>query len=98
MTEPVLPVASYDGTHAAKDFIVSEAENLVKKRKTKKLMKKDKVEEMNMKNSMRSAANSSQGRHKYTRDSLIDLDNQILDITTGFEAELESLIGQSVVL
>merc|ERR1719239_1815234 len=93
VTEPVLPVASsYDGNHAAKDFIVSEAENLVKKRKTKKLMKKDKVEEMNLKNSMRSAANSNQGRHKYTRDSLIDLDNQILDITTGFEAELESLI------
>jgi len=99
VTEPVLPVASsYDGNHAAKDFIVSEAENLVKKRKTKKLMKKDKVEEMNLKNSMRSAANSNQGRHKYTRDSLIDLDNQILDITTGFEAELESLIGQSGVL
>merc|ERR1719234_136705 len=95
LTEPVLPLASsYDGNdHAAKDFIVSEAENLVKKRKTKKLMKKDKVEEMNLKNSMRSAANSNQGsRHKYTRDSLIDLDNQILDITTGFEAELESLI------
>ena len=101
LTEPVLPLASssYDGNHAAKDFIVSEAENLVKKRKTKKLMKKDKVEEMNLKNSMRSAANSNQGsRHKYTRDSLIDLDNQILDITTGFEAELESLIGQSGVL
>merc|ERR1719264_428452 len=93
VTEPVPPVASYDeGGHAAKDFIVTEAENLVKKRKTKKLMKKDKVEEMNLKNSMRSAANSNQGGHKYTRDSLIDLDNQILDITTGFEAELESLI------
>ena len=98
VTEPVLPAASYDGTHAAKDFIVSEAENLVKKRKTKKLMKKDKVEEMNLKNSMRSAANSNRGGHKYTRDSLIDLDNQIMDITTGFEAELESLIGQSGVL
>ena len=93
------PVASYDeGGHAAKDFIVTEAENLVKKRKTKKLMKKDKVEEMNLKNSMRSAANSNRGGHKYTRDSLIDLDNQIMDITTGFEAELESLIGQSCVL
>ena len=99
VTEPVPPVASYDeGGHAAKDFIVTEAENLVKKRKTKKLMKKDKVEEMNLKNSMRSAANSNRGGHKYTRDSLIDLDNQIMDITTGFEAELESLIGQSCVL
>ena len=99
VTEAVPPVSSsYEGNHAAKDFIVSEAENLVKKRKTKKLMKKDKVEEMNLKNSIRSAANASKGGQKYTRDSLIDLDNQIMDITTGFEAELESLIGQSSVL
>merc|ERR1711884_663164 len=55
-------------------------------------MKKDKVGEMNLKNSIRSAANASKGGQRYTRDSLIDLDNQIMDITTGFEAELESLI------
>jgi hypothetical protein len=91
VTEPVAP--SPPGT--ARDFIVSEAENLVKKRKTKKLMKKDKVEEMNLKNSLRSAANTSNAgpsRPKYARDSLIELDNQIMDIQTGFEAELESLI------
>lgn len=92
VTEPVSPVMA--PAHDARNFIVSEAENLVKKRKTKKLMKKDKVEEMNMKNSMRSATNSSRSGPKYTRDSLVELDNQIMDIQTGFEAELESLIGQ----
>jgi len=55
-------------------------------------MKKDKVEEMNLKNSMMSSSGSSRGGQKYTRDSLIELDNQIKDIQTGFEAELESLI------
>ena len=92
VTEPVPPVA----TNTARGFIVSEADNLVKKRKVKKLMKKDKVEEMNLKNSMKSSAASSRNGHKYTRDSLIELDNQIMDIQTGFEAELESLIGRSL--
>ena len=36
--------------------------------------------------------NSRSGPSKFARDSLIELDNQIQDIQTGFEAELESLI------
>ena len=95
VTEPVLPAV----TPSAKGFIVSEAENLVKKRKNKKYMKKDKVEEMNLKNSLKCQSNntnnSRSGPSKFARDSLIELDNQIQDIQTGFEAELESLIGQS---
>jgi len=47
---------------------------------------------MNLKNSMKSSSMSGRGGTKYTRDSLIELDNQIMDIQTGFEAELESLI------
>merc|ERR1719449_533154 len=90
VTEPVLPASP---PTSAKGFIVSEAENIVKKRKNKKYTKKDKVEEMNLKNSMKSSSSmSGRGGHRYTRDSLIELDNQIMDIQTGFEAELESLI------
>ena len=75
-----------------KNYIVSESENIVKKRKSKK---SSKVAEMNQRNLDQSngltATNGSQ--YKYDRNSLRELDAQIMDIQSQFESELESLIG-----
>ena len=77
---------------AVKNYIVSESENIVKKRKSKK---SSKVAEMNQRNLDQSngltATNGSQ--YKYDRNSLRELDAQIMDIQSQFESELESLIG-----
>ena len=78
---------------SAKNFIVNESENIVKRRKNKK--SQNKIEDMNMKNTEKSVTN---GSHKYDRNSLRELDAQIMDIQTQFESELEGLIGLCYIL
>merc|ERR1712002_1404060 len=74
---------------SVKNFIVNESENIVKRRKDKK--SKNNVEEMNKINKEVSKKVSN-GSHKYSRNSLRELDAQIMDIQTQFESELESLV------
>ena len=69
-----------------------QSENIVKRRKNKKTENKSSIEDMNMKNTEKSVTN---GSHKYDRNSLRELDAQIMDIQTQFESELDSLIGLS---
>jgi len=77
---------SVNKTTAVRNYIVSESENLVKRRKEKKSKGKNSVEEMNKINAEKS------GSHKYSRNSLRELDAQIIDIQTQFESELDSLV------
>ena len=75
---------------SVKNFIVNESENIVKRRKDKKM--KSNVEDMNRINKEESKKTTN-GSHKYSRNSLRELDAQIMDIQTQFESELESLVG-----
>jgi hypothetical protein len=83
--------SSVQQSSSAKNFIVNESENIVKRRKDKKIKSSSRVEEMNMINKevTKSATN---GSHKYSRNSLRELDAQIMDIQTQFESELDSLV------
>jgi len=74
---------------SVKNFIVNESENIVKRRKDKKM--KSNVEDMNRINKEESKKTTN-GSHKYSRNSLRELDAQIMDIQTQFESELESLV------
>jgi len=80
---------SLQQTSSAKSFIVNESENIVKRRKSKKSESKVNVEEMNEINKQKSVTSNG---HKYDRNSLRELDAQIMDIQTQFESELDSLI------
>merc|ERR1712106_298199 len=74
-----------------KNFIVNESENIVKRRKDKKIQNNSNVEELNMMNKEVNKSVSN-GSYKYSRNSLRELDAQIMDIQTQFESELESLV------
>lgn len=71
------------------NYAVNESEHVAKKKKAKK-NENSEVYSMNSKNTKASITN---GSRKYDRNSLIELDNQIMDIQSQFESELESLIG-----
>ena len=71
------------------NYAVNESEHVAKKKKAKK-NENSEVYSMNSKNTKASITN---GSRKYERNSLIELDNQIMDIQSQFESELESLIG-----
>jgi len=70
------------------NYAVNESEHVAKKKKAKK-NENSEVYSMNSKNTKASITN---GSRKYERNSLIELDNQIMDIQSQFESELESLI------
>jgi len=91
-SESFISHQSQEQSTSAKNFIVNESENIVKRRKNKKTENKSSIEDMNMKNTEKSVTN---GSHKYDRNSLRELDAQIMDIQTQFESELDSLIGLS---
>jgi len=82
---------SVQQSSSAKNFIVNESENIVKRRKDKKIQNNSNVEELNMMNKEVNKSVSN-GSHKYSRNSLRELDAQIMDIQTQFESELESLV------
>jgi len=88
-SESFISHQSQEQSTSAKNFIVNESENIVKRRKNKKTENKSSIEDMNMKNTEKSVTN---GSHKYDRNSLRELDAQIMDIQTQFESELDSLI------
>ena len=71
------------------DHVVNSEEQVGKKKKSKKTQNSNVVSmnEKNMQNTM------SNGSRKYDRNSLIELDNQIMNIQSQFESELDSLIG-----
>merc|ERR1711892_993389 len=70
------------------EMTLNGSENVVKKKKNKKFTKKAKnsVEVMNMKNNKITAS------HQYNRNSLMELDAQILEIQRKFEADLDGLL------
>ena len=71
------------------NVFTNETESKAKK-KVKKSQSND-VVSMNKKNSQDSMTNGTS--KKYDRNSLIELDAQIMNIQSQFESELEGLIG-----
>ena len=76
------------------DYVVNSEEQVSKKKKSKKTQNSqhanNNVVSMNEKNTQNTMTN---GSRKYDRNSLIELDNQIMSIQSQFESELDSLIG-----
>ena len=75
------------------DYVVNSQEQVSKKKKSKKTQNghhANNVVSMNEKNKQNTMSN---GPRKYDRNSLIELDNQIMSIQSQFESELDSLIG-----
>ena len=75
------------------DYVVNSQEQVSKKKKSKKTQNghhANNVVSMNEKNKQNTMSN---GSRKYDRNSLIELDNQIMSIQSQFESELDSLIG-----
>merc|ERR1711902_302151 len=71
------------------DYVVNSEEQVSKKKKSKKTQNSN-VISMNERNTQNTMSN---GSRKYDRNSLIELDNQIMSIQSQFESELDSLIG-----
>ena len=74
---------------SSSNYVVNSEEHVSKKKKAKKTQNSD-VLLMNERNTQNTMTN---GSRKYDRNSLIELDNQIMNIQSQFESELDSLIG-----
>merc|ERR1719225_1719447 len=73
---------------SSSNYVVNSEEHVSKKKKAKKTQNSD-VLLMNERNTQNTMTN---GSRKYDRNSLIELDNQIMNIQSQFESELDSLI------